>query len=93
MPREEPFTRIEYLLRHATAPEVRDAGALAERDRAIRELQHLHKSIMIEVEKVAEAQQPQGGELGAMLETVDRIVRNNAEKSHAPMSFHKSTSK
>ena len=72
MSSEDPLIRIEHALRETLESES-NIQALEERDIAIRELQYIHHRIMVEVDKVAAAQQP-GGELHALIDTVERIV-------------------
>ena len=80
MPDEEPLSRIENLLRQTPQSDVQDAEALADRDIAIRELQYIHDRIMVEVDKVAAAQQQRNnGEVHALINTVDRIVSGRTE--------------
>ena len=75
MASEDPLVRFEDTLRQTAESEIRDTGALADRDTAIRELQYIHHRIMIEVDKVAAAQQQRHeGDLHALIKTVERIV-------------------
>lgn len=70
---EDPLIRIEHALRETLESES-NVQALEERELAIRELQYIHHRIMVEVDKVAAAQQQSGGELHALIDTVERIV-------------------
>ena len=83
MASEDPLVRIEQTLRQTAEPKIRDPRALADRETAIRELQYIHNRIMVEVDKVAAAQQQREvGELHALIDTVERIVSGETEDSH-----------
>ena len=70
---EETFLRIEDVLRHATEIPARRSEQLGDHDAQIREIFRLHNSLMMAADK-AEAQRIE--KLGALIDTMDRIVRS-----------------
>jgi len=72
---EERFTLIENTLKYAAelhAQHAEDMQNLTERNE---ELQELHKGVVVAIGKLAEGQRTTDERFNALIETVDRIIR------------------
>ena len=68
---EERFTKIENYLSTVTEHQAHHAEE-------IRELRKMQKGVFTAIGKVAQAQRITGEKLYALIETVDRIIRNQS---------------
>jgi len=73
---EERFTLIENTLKYAAELHAQHAEDMLKLSHRNEELQELHKGIVVAIGKLAEHQRATGEKLRALIETVDRIIRD-----------------
>ena len=73
---EERFTLIENTLKYAAELHAQHAEDMLKLSQRNEELQELYKGVVVAIGKVAEYQRTTDEKLHALIETVDRIIRD-----------------
>jgi hypothetical protein len=78
---EERFTLIENTLKYASELHAQHAEEMLKLSERSEQLQELYRGLVIAVSKLAEGQRASDERLNALIETVDRIIR---ERGRSP---------
>ena len=77
---EQRFTKIENFLSTVAEHQAKHAEEMRELREADKDLRQMHKSLIVAVGKIADAQRVTDEKLNALIETVDRIIRSRNGK-------------